>query len=457
MELNIKGNTEMTKLLIIPSLLALTLFALYNNKVEEESIYIYPVEIKENRKKILSEQVEIFTIKNEAIIKDISKDEKPFTVETTLELNTTRDNETTLTAIVKNSKSYNLFWYEKGELIGMGETITHSFTKGEHTIYLQAKDTKGHESNATIMLKAWDYRKVKTLYFDTNSDEFKKRNIRVYDHKNRLILRDGIYSKYSVIFNENGQKEEIRNEYYQYPEWNKIEQFTYTEKGDIKSVRTVNLNDELIRFVENIYDEKGNLTNIISGIVEDELTNYTIYQEEEDESEDEVYSKSEETVYEEINDNKSKIVYNEHNQTTYEEITLNDIKEVSIYEYDNKQNMIRSKITSTYQNYENIVTLHYDKDMNELNREEIYINSEEVTCHFNSSFTYNKAGQKLINKNEVLDGNCENQYISNSFTSYTYDKDGELKQIVKADEEGSDELYVSYKILKFYTNSLEEE
>ena len=66
----------MKKLLIIPALLALTLFSVYHHKIEGKKIYEQPTIIEKMEQNILMEQGEIYTTKKEKLYLSIVKVEK---------------------------------------------------------------------------------------------------------------------------------------------------------------------------------------------------------------------------------------------------------------------------------------------------------------------------------------------------------------------------------------------
>jgi hypothetical protein len=445
----------MKKLLIVPILFAIALFGFYHNNIEGKKIYVQPAEMTaiEDTIILIEKNGADYQSKKET---NVTKP-KLFKVEIGADINTTRDNEIEIQATVKNLANpteCNFFWYEEGELIGMGLPLTKSFEKGEHILTLKARTTEGNESIDRVIVTAWDYHKVVHTYYNSLINSFDTQRLNVYDHKKRLVLRESSYAKYMVTFNEEGLEEEVRNEYHHHPEWSDIRRYTYREDGSMETIKTLNLNEELTYFEKYFYDEEGNFTNIASGRNEElalaeQQQNVELYEESSN-----IYYNPEN--YESSYDDKSKVIKNEQNQTTYEEYDYGYVKESNSYEYDDNQTLIKSKRVSSYQSGDKEISIvEYDQEGNPIRDERVYKQGEEVLCHYNRVSTYNSNRKRLTSENKVLDGDCSNTIGEDSFEIYSYDEEGELKSIKESHEKGSEESYTSYKVIQFYSNTLE--
>jgi hypothetical protein len=442
----------MNKLLIIPTLLALTLFSIYHYKIEGKKIYEQPTVIEKMKQKILTEQSEVFSTKKENNISEV----KIFTVETKADVNTTRDYETTLTANVKNANNQdacNFFWYEDEELISMGSTLEHSFTKGEHTITVMAKDDEGHESNATTTVTAWDYKKIETLHFNANYGDLKYKEVEVYDHKNRyIIMDDGSFAKRINIYDEEDNRVEHQVIYYDYPHESRQWLYTFDENHNQLSSKSINLKTgRTLYYSLQTYDEEGNVTSSKSGENEDNL--YDDYAEYGNQYEDSYYEYN--STHRAHADDKR--ILNEAGLVTYEERNYGYMKTIEEYSYDSNNTMTQhiSTMITEEVNYD-ITVYNYNGNQNISSSEQIYKTGEEVTCHYKNSSTYNEDGSQNTEKQEILDGICPEYVDDNSFKKYSYDEDGRVKNVTSSLEKESDESQTTLKVIKSYTNDLEE-
>jgi len=445
----------MKKLLIIPALLALTLFSVYHYKIEGKKIYEQPTAIVKMEQSILTEQAEIYSSKKETAEAN-ETEEKLFSLEIASEVNTTRDHEMLLTAKVKNANNpdaCNFFWYEDGELIGTGSTFEHSYSKGEHFITIEAKDGEGHEANATTNVTAWDYKKVETLNFNAYYGNVEYRGIEIYDHKGRyLLMDDGDFAKRTSIYDEDDNRIEHTVIYYNYPNESRRWLNTFDENHNQLSSKSVNIETgETLYYSLQTYDEEGNVTSSKSGLNEDTLhDDYTEYNSPYGDD----YTEYNSTVVAHADD---KSILNDAGLVTYEERNYEHMKTIDEYSYDDNGSLIEqtSTMITDEVNYD-ITTYRYNDNQDIISTEQIYKTGEEVNCHYKSSSTYNEDGMQATEKQEILDGICPKYIGEDSFKKYSYDENGRVNNVISSLEKGADESQTTLKIIKSYTNELEE-
>ena len=441
----------MKKLLIIPVLLALTIFSIYHYKIEEKKVYEQPAVIEKMEQKIINDHYKIYTAKKEI---NASR-EKIFTVETTAEVNTTRDNEITLTAKVKNSnnaEACNFLWYEEEKFIGMGSTLERSFPKGEHILTVIAKDGEGHESNATVTLTAWDYKKIETLHFSTDYGDLEYREVDIYDHKGRFILiDDGSFAKRSYVYDEDNNQIERSVIYYDYPRESNKYLYTFDENHNKLTTEVINIyTNKTLYYNIKTYNEDGNVTSSKSGENEDEL--HDDYIEYDNTYYGDVYYEYNSTH---IAHKDDKTILDDNDNLIYQERNYDYMKTIEEYIYDDNNSMTQYVYTTIIEeNREEININNYDENQNITSTEQIYKVNEEVTCHYKTISTYNDDGTKSTEKKETLDGICSEYGVYDSFKKFSYDKDGRVNNVVSSLEKESGG-HTTLKIIKSYTNDLE--
>ncbi len=441
----------MKKLIIIPVLLVVTLFSVYHYKIEGKKIYEQPNIMEKMEQNILMEQGEIYTAKKEHNKTEI----KIFTVEIPAEINITRDNETSINTKVKNAnheEACNFFWYEDEEFIGMGSTLEKSFSKGEHIITVIAKDGEGHESNATTILIAWDYRKIETLHFDSNYGDLEYKELEIYDHKGRyLILDDGIFVNSINVYDEDDNRIEHKVIYYDYPDESRQWLYTFDENHNQLTTKNINLLSGKTQYYNvRTFNEEGNVTSSKSGNNEDDLhDDYIEYGNP--------YENEEYYDYNSTNTNEdSKVILNEAGAVTYEERNYEYAKFIEEYSYDDNNTMTQHISTMITDEIKYDITIYnYNDQKNVSSSEQIYKIGEEVTCHYKTTTTYNEDGMQDTEKQETIDGVCSEDADDNSFKKYSYDKNGRITNISSSLEKESDDNMTTLKVIKSYTNELE--
>ena len=450
----------MKKVLLISLIVALAFWGIYPSNTKKE-IPLYYVDAKPMQTE--SQTIKKETVQPVGLYQEIKKNhhrEKSLFIETELDVNTTRDTDCILTAHIKNSdplEASNYFWRKNGQLLGIGSSIERSFSKGLHFIELIIKNGE-EERNVTIRLKAWDYKKIQNVNIEHGSDTKEIINEEVYDYKQRLIKRYSKYSTYSVLYNEENQKVEDRNEYRYLSETGeihiggRIKRYSYNTKGKILTMQKLSLEEESHYFEKNSYDEKGELVLQLSGedsehlIEQSQFYNNTVY----DDSESHI-------TYIEYDYPNPIVKYNKNKKIIYREYDYGYMTEKTSYEYDENNKHRKTIRISDYDGQKSTTTNTYDKEGNVLSREQIRTEGEEVICHYNITSTYNNSFKIATQKQKIIDGECSKDYIKNSFKRYVYNNDGSLKETLSFENNHSKEPLKTAKILKFYSNTLERE
>jgi len=434
----------MKKILIIITIFILAMFLFYQINEYEESELVHSVKKTKGTFQVLSQKNERFIVQKEITIEK----EIPF-VDIGLDRNISRDSTVTLSATLKNIKEpdrCNYFWREDGEIIGMGASIETSFSKGEHRVDIQVVDSEGGEVNNSIKITAWDYKKIKKDHYSISTGEYIYTGWDILDHNGKyLVTDDGIFSKYTFIYNEEGRKIESTTEYYNYPTENLKKLYTYDENGNIETIEILNCDDVMIQFHTYTYDEEGNQISAKSGNSEYNLT------------EDEVYVYSEPSTESNSTDDSSTNIYNENGLLVYNREDYTYFTEINRYSYSEEGKLIKS-ITSTIIGEGNESQINiYDENGTIISNEIIYKDRGETACHYSTKLTYNKENYISTKTNKVLEGNC-GYAVEAEYISYTYDNNGnvtEIKSKLSLEEDSSRE-YTTLKTKIYYSNELEE-
>jgi hypothetical protein len=300
---------------------------------------------------------------------------------------------------------------------------------------------------------AWDYKKIETLHFNANYGDLKYKEVEVYDHKNRyIIMDDGSFAKRINIYDEEDNRVEHQVIYYDYPHESRQWLYTFDENHNQLSSKSINLKTgRTLYYSLQTYDEEGNVTSSKSGENEDNL--YDDYAEYGNQYEDSYYEYN--STHRAHADDKR--ILNEAGLVTYEERNYGYMKTIEEYSYDSNNTMTQhiSTMITEEVNYD-ITVYNYNGNQNISSSEQIYKTGEEVTCHYKNSSTYNEDGSQNTEKQEILDGICPEYVDDNSFKKYSYDEDGRVKNVTSSLEKESDESQTTLKVIKSYTNDLEE-
>lgn len=134
------------------------------------------------------------------------------------------------------------------------------------------------------------------------------------------------------------------------------------------------------------------------------------------------------------------------------------MKESISYEYDEDGKKHKSTQISTYEGSKEESNINlYDKVGNTIFHESIQKEGEEVLCHYNIESTYLQPYQIHTKREKIIDGDCTKSYIKDSFQRYSYEEDGAIKEILSLEDNNSKEPLITFKTLKFYSNTLEME
>jgi len=444
----------MKLLLGIPVLLAFTFFNLPKEETLKEKESTLP-RVEESVKIYKEEKItDTYSIQEEV---NISEDEPQLIVEVPPEINITRDNPYTIKVEIKKSdagNACNFFWSENGKSIGIGERLETTFPKGVHKINLTIMNGD-NILKKIVTIKAWDYKKVQSKEFDKDTDEFNLMGETIYDHKNRQIKRRSSFATYSKVFNELDQVVEYKTEYHYFPEDSYIRYYSYDESGKELTVTRVKLDETPIFFQEFTYDEEGKFISSRSGIdresAEEDIREDTIADREIIYYEDNISSQ-----YPEV-ENNDKIIYNEDKQITYEEHDYGYVKEMNSYEYNQEHNLSKSIRKSEYSDKTIIRTSLFNEKRETIAFNFIEQKDEEVICNYSQQLTYNKKGQKATQNVEVLDGDCSQEYVETAYQEFKYNENGKIKNIISSENNLSKEKITLFKIVTFFSNTLEEE
>jgi hypothetical protein len=432
----------MKKVLVIMAIFILAIFIFYQMNEYEESKLIHSVTGTKVTYKVLSQESEQLVVQKEIVI-----EERRLIVDIGSDRNITRDSDVTLSATLKNIENpdaCSYVWREDGEIIGVGSSIERSFSKGEHIVNLQVIDSERREANDTIKVTAWDYYKVKKDHYSASTGEYSYTEWDIFDHNgNYLLMDDGLFSKYSIIYNDEGKQIETKLEYYEYPQNNTKKLYTYDADGNVETIEILNADDVTIGFHTYSYDEDGKQISSKSGTSEDNLT------------EDEVYVYSD--LYLDANSTNSVTNYNENGMLVYSEEDYYYFKEINKYSYDEKGNLIKEIHTLTLGDGNESRINTYDENGNTISSEMLYTDANKTLCHYSTKLTYTKENYVSTRANKVLEGDCSQQILA-EYMSYTYDDFGnviEIKSKLSMDEDSSSE-YTTLKTKMYYSNELEE-
>ena len=444
----------MKKLLILPLLLLLILFAFYHNEAEgnietQESNTSSKREIVDVSKEI----VETYTRNYDELNKSKeTKEEEKKSLKLKIEgdLNTTKKTLIYFTAKLENIDNIegcNYFWSENGNYLTMGRKVQLSFTKGEHPLFIKVICDE-RETNTTITVNAYDYYMVETFHYDAYYGILKYKEKEIQNHLGDYLLRDdGTWSKNTYMYNEENRIVENRREYYHYPEVTKTIRYEYDEKGNILKETTFDRDGNIIYIVMKTYNDKGEILTTQSGEDENSLTEENDYSQEgiiyyDDNSTDEVEQK-----YTHINR------VNDDNQTIYKEDDYGYFNIVSEFEYNENKKL--SKEHSVVTSYDEVKesTIFYDDQENIIKRElkqKSTSDDIEYFCHKETKMRYNNKNQMTSSQDVLLGGECI--FLDEVERHYSYDKEGVVNKVSSTFDE--EKGYTTLKVVETYTNEL---
>ena len=437
----------MKKILIIPMLLSLIIFAFYHQESNKKE---HVIKINKNIQEEIPIYNEIIEIYNNSK-NELNSTNKKFKISVGSDINTTREKMITLNVKLENTQNIdtcNYFWYKEKNIIGIGSSVSHSFEKGEHKITVQVVCDKGDEANTSLWVRAYDYYTIRREHYNAYYGELEYTEIDILNYKDKYILMDdGIFSKYSYEYDEAGHTTQIKNEYYQYPNENETTQYEYDEAGNKIKEIILNAKGEIIYMTVNRYSEDGNLTSSKSGkdensLIEDRYENesyvnisYTDSDDEESEmniEEVKKYNDDAKLIYEEMNYGKIKFIY----EYKYNEDVL--VKDVTNIVSENKS---QSRI-NIYNDKAEVVTV-----------ERKFTTAKNTSCHYETNYSYTDKGDIKSKVDVLLEGECP--YLDDVKRIYNYDNQGNQKS-THAIVDGDEVNYITtLKVIKSYTNELE--
>ena len=133
----------------------LSLFAVWNSINEEEIVTVQVIVQKEKKvevatlfQKNLNEVIETPSIvKIEKIVVNIGGDR-----------NTTKETNLTLEANLTNhNEDYHYIWKEEGNIIGTGQVLTKTYSKGLHLVEVEVFTGDNLVGKDELLVTAWDY------------------------------------------------------------------------------------------------------------------------------------------------------------------------------------------------------------------------------------------------------------------------------------------------------------
>ena len=436
-------------------LLALAIFGLYHDDVvgkqSEEVKYTLPhEEAPQNEVPLYEGVLEVYNTNFDEMNKTTEEEEeKVFSVEISGELNTTKETEILLKAVVKHAKNLqacNYFWYENNVTIGIGESLEMAFDKGEHIITVRALESNGDATYTTVTIRAYDYYMVIREHYNAYYGNLEYSEKEIQNHKGRyLLMDDGTFVKDSYLYDDEYRMIENKYEYYNYPTENKTVRYEYDEQGNRTKETTLNSEGEVIYVVVSIYED-GNLTSSISGVDEDSLSSenykerynyyYPVYTEESGNG---------------VENNEDKKEYNDNGKVTYEEVNYGHMKLIHEYSYDENDKLVKEISSMQSERRFNARTSYYDDKSHVTSFERKYGDENGVRCHYKTLYTYNSEGNTKSRVDQLLEGDCP--YMSEVKKNYNYDKNGNIKSI-DATLDG-EQGYTTLKVIKSYTNELD--
>ena len=441
----------MKRLLILPIILAVTVFSLYHkasggmdinikNKGKVELKIEKGLNIHNNSKNEIDENLQ------EKIMG------RAFLVEISGELNITKENPITLNAEVKNIdnlEAFNYWWYENKELLEIGPTLEKAFDKGQHNITLVVRDGNGTEVNSSVVVNAYNYKSITTFHYDAYYGGLLYRERRVINHKGQYVLYDdGRYSKELRTYDDKrGVLLERAIEYYDNAENNRKTKFTYDESGNRLVEQTFDNEGISSSYLVYVYDENSTLIDMKYGTSEEDIEN-----DEEGDDEvttDDLSSYIEEKIPEDV------IKLNDNGKVIYEAFYYGkDDKVITTMTYNEDNQLIHSERESKSPYDKGITIIDYDEKGNEINKEMKYQLEGEALCHYRTKNTFTDSNQIRSQVSTFLGGDCP--YLDEIKRFYHYNEEGEvidIKAIIDGEE--LSEAYSTLEVIKAYTNELD--
>ena len=450
----------MKKLLIVLILLGLILIFSFEDVSGKTSSVDKNLTPTTKEKSIMEEVVTIYNsnhseMENNSEVEVVDNNDSNFSISIGLDRNTTRDTNESFFVEVNNAKnidSCNYLWKINNDRSVFGREIEISFPKGESFVTVRVICGE-QEDNATIKVTAWEYFEEKTYHYNAYYGNLEYVEREIFDYKYRYVIYDdGIFSKTNFIYDDNGEVIERKKIYYKHPSENRVTKYTYNNIGDRLSVKSFNLEGKLLYLSLFKYNEKGDLISIRSGTDMEHLKEEIVVEETEEESSvvnetNEVDKEDDMKEEETILDSKGQVAYE-----IYDDGYTKTIYEYSYY--DNGQ-LKEEKYKFTSEDEISTRINFYNNEGNMISRERSYkLKNNTEQCSFRTEYTYNKQGYKASSVDILLNGVCP--FIDEVKREFTYDDNGNIlntHSVINGDAKNG---YTTMKVVKFYTNELEE-
>ena len=443
----------MKRLLILPMILAVTIFSFYHKTSDGMDISTKDNEGEELK---IEKRLNIHNNSKNEIDEPLQEKilGKVFFVEISGELNTTKETLITLDAVVKNVENleaFNYWWYEDKELIEIGSTLEKAFDKGQHNITLVVRDGNGTEVNSMEVVNAYDYESITSLHYDAYYGGLLYKERSVFNHKGQYVLYDdGVYMKEILTYDEKGDTLlERAKEYYKNPERNRKTKFIYDDKGNRLVIQTFDSEGISTSYILYVYDDNSSLIDMKFGINADDIDNYDVPNDDEEMITYDPSSYIEEQIPEDVvrlND-EGKVVYEERYYGVYEKVS-------TTMTYDENSNLIHSETKSNSPYDEGTTIIDYDEKGNEINRESKYKMEDGSSCHYSTKRTFRNSNQIESQVSTLLGGECPQ--IDEIKRLYRYNEEGEVIGIkATIDGEELSEAHSTLEVIKEYTNELD--
>ena len=443
----------MKKLLLVPILLGLILFS-FKDASEVRVTANLDKNLTPSKEQPFVEEHGNYKTNYSNKVELIENNESNFSIDIGSDRNTTRDTNESFVVQVKNAdniESCNYFWKISNELGDIkdiiGREVELEFPKGKSLVNVHVICGE-QEANATIKVIAWEYFGKKTYHYNAYYGELEYTEREIFDYRGKCLIEDnGIYSKYNFIYDEEGRLIEQTTLYYHHPSDNEIIKFTYNSKGEKTSAKSFTLDGEL-RYVSLFkYNEQGETISLLSGSDMEHLEEQ-IYSSEESQ----IVYESTDLYTEDTNDQR---ILNDDGKVTYESydyVFMKMIYEYSYYYNGEIEKEQRKVVTDDRQS----IHISYYNDKGELLSKERSDKSKTdgTECSFRTEYTYNKQGYIATSVDILLGGECV--YIDEVEKNFTYDDKGNVVNVHSVLDGDIKNGHTTMKVVKFYTNELEE-
>ena len=447
----------MKKLLSLSILLALIVLFVYHEDSNGKNI---DKNIHKNIETIAKPHLEKINIKNNSHdeigsrVEENELDDGNLSVIIEGDFNTTKEKVITLSTTVEHAQNLdacNYWWYEADELIGMGDNLEKSFSKGEHNITLVVRDVTGQETNTSVTVRAYNYFSISRFHYDAYYGNLLYVSREVTDHKDKVIIDDdGIYSKKFYTYDEvNNLLLKRIEEHYDNPNENTKTVFTYDEEGNRLSRQIFDVDEVSIRYIEHVYDENNSLVDLKVGttIENAQSINESFISRDDNE---EIVNEENSTS---LDLPKDIIELNAKGEVVYEKLYYGYETVTSKMTYNEENSLIELTSLTTSVDSSRRRTTRYDKNGNNIYFEEQYEEKGQPSCHYRSDMSYNDDQEIASEVSVLLGGECP--YINEKKRVYTYDDEGTLIGIKALTENGDmTEAYSTLKVIKRYVNEI---